>query len=426
MSENSITEALTEAYNNFDSRPLAGETLRKFYIDDFTKDEVKSIKKTVKISKKFCKMLVIGHRGCGKSTIINKVAEELKDDFHIVSFSAGETLNMNDVETIDILISIYLQLINSMNESKIKVPIQRFEDIMKSVKNKLKLTETGLNLWRTLSFKIKVENESRAALREEFRNQVEILDNGISDCIAGIYKHYQDKNTSWEDEEDDDSPPWEDEELTPGKDVLIIIDDLDKLDTKFAEKVFFNDSHLLTMSKAKIIYTFPLETYYCPSFRKHKDRYKTQYISLVVVDQDKNGDIGIKQLERLILKRIDQQYITEEALKEMILSSGGLLRDLVQFMQDACAEALVDDSTVIDKDVAEAVINETVNDYYRLFDFPNYADEVQKIASGLQRQELENEKLIYLLQNLFILEYRFERKLWYDAHPCLKRVLSDA
>ena len=330
MSEDNITEALEIAYNNFDSRPLAGETLKKFYIDDFTKNEVKSIKKTVKISEKFCKLLVIGHRGCGKSTIINKVAEELSDDFHIVSFSAGETLNMNDVETIDILISIYLQLINSMNESKINVPIQRFDDIMKSVKNKLKLTETGINLWRTLSFKIKVENESRATLREEFRNQVEILDNGISDCISGIYKHYQDKNTSWEDKNES----WENKNLPPGKDVLIIIDDLDKLDAKFAEKVFFKDSHLLTMSRAKIIYTFPLETYYCPSFRKHKDRYKTQYISLVVVDQYKNDDIGIKQLERLILKRIDQQYITEEALKKIILASGGLLRDLIQFMQD--------------------------------------------------------------------------------------------
>ena len=413
MSPNNITEALEIAYNNFDSRPLVGETLRKFYIDDFTKDEVKSIKKTVKISEKFCKMLVIGHRGCGKSTIINKVAEELKDDFHIVSFSAGETLNMNDVETIDILISIYLQVLNSLqslypnNEDKIKAIINQFNTIMQSAKSKLKLTEVGLNLLRTLSFKIKVENESRDVLREEFSNQIEKLDNSIAQCISSIRKYYKEQDQK-------------------GKDVLIIIDDLDKLDNKFAEKVFFQDSHLLTMPKAKIIYTFPLETYYCPSFRKHKDRYKTQYISLVVVDQDKNGDIGIKQLERLILKRIDQQYITEEALKEMILSSGGLLRDLVQFMQDACAEALVDDSTVIDKDVAEAVINETVNDYYRLFDFPNYADEVQKIASGLQRQELENEKLIYLLQNLFILEYRFERKLWYDAHPCLKRVLSDA
>ena len=88
MDDQSIAKAFENAYNNFDSRPLFGETMRRFYIDDFTKDAVNSIRTTIKISERFRKMLVIGHRGCGKSTILNKVAEELRNDFHIVSFSA--------------------------------------------------------------------------------------------------------------------------------------------------------------------------------------------------------------------------------------------------------------------------------------------------------------------------------------------------
>ncbi len=424
MNRNGITEALINAYNNFDSRPLVGETLRRFYIDDFTKDAVNSIRTTIKISERFRKMLVIGHRGCGKSTILNKVAEELRNDFHIVSFSAADTLNMNDVETIDILISIYLQILNSMNDSKINVPFARFDNIMKSVKSKLKLTEvdvnpTGVKLLEILKFKIKVETESRATLREEFINQIEILDNSILDCIKSIYKHYEDKAKKDADKDKNIKP-----ENIKGKDVLIIIDDLDKLDTEFAKKVFFKNSELLTMPRAKIIYTFPLETYYCEAFNTFKDRYEDQFISLVVVEQEKNGDTGIKQLEKLVLQRISQQYITEDALKEMILSSGGLLRDLIKFMQDACKEAIVNDSTIIDKDIAEQVINETANHYKRLFDFPNYREDVKKIASESQRDEVENKDLIYLLKYLFVLEYRFEDDLWYDVHPCLKKVLN--
>ncbi|NES85769.1 MAG: AAA family ATPase [Moorea sp. SIO2B7] len=407
MSDNGITEAFTNAYNNFDSRPLAGETLRRFYIDDFTKDAVNSIRTTIKISARYRKMLVIGHRGCGKSTILNKVAEELNNDFHLVSFSAAETLNMNDVETIDILISIYLQILNSMNDSNINVPFQRFDDIMKSVKSKLKVTEAGVNLLKTLTFKIKVENESRAALREEFINQIEILNNSISDCIESIYKHYEDEDNN-----------------TKGKDVLIIIDDLDKLDTEFAEKVFFEQSHLLTMPEAKIIYTFPLETYYCEAFNTFRDRYDDEFISLVVVAQEKNGDLGIQQLAKLVLQRIDKQYIKPEALKKMILFSGGLLRDLIKFMQDACKKAIVNDSDIIDKDIAEQVINETANHYKRLFDFPNYKEDVKKIVSKSQRNEIENKDLIYLLKYLFVLEYRFKDNLWYEVHPCLKKVLE--
>ncbi|MGK7958201.1 MAG: P-loop NTPase fold protein [Crocosphaera sp.] len=402
-----MTKALENAYNNFDSRPLSGETLKRFYIDDFTKDAVNRIRTTIKISERFRKMLVIGHRGCGKSTILNKVADELRNDFYIVSFSAAETLNMNDVETIDILLSVYLQILKSMNDSNIHVPIKRFDDIMKSVKSKLKLTEGGLNLLKILTFKIKVENKSRASLREEFINQVEILNNSISDCIKSISQHYEDKDKN-----------------IKGKDILIIIDDLDKLSPEFAEKTFFKGYNLLTMPEAKIIYTFPLETYYCENFIQLKDRYEDQFISLVVVDQKKNGDTGIKQLEKLVLQRISQQYITEDALKEMIILSGGLLRDLIKFMQDACKQAIVKCSTVIDKDIAEDVINEAVNHYDRLFDFPNYADEVEKIVRASKRTNLTNQNLIYLLKYLFVLEYRFERDLWYDAHPCLKKLLS--
>jgi signal recognition particle GTPase len=105
-----------KAYNNFDSRPLAGESMRKFYVDDFTKDITHSIIKTIQITERFRKILIIGHTGCGKSTILNKVAEELKDQYHVVAFSVADKLNLMDIETIDILTTIYLQLICSLKD----------------------------------------------------------------------------------------------------------------------------------------------------------------------------------------------------------------------------------------------------------------------------------------------------------------------
>ncbi len=57
------------SYNNFDGRPLVGKTLDDFYIDDFCKHSVKEIVTTVEISERYRKMLLIGHRGCGKVTV---------------------------------------------------------------------------------------------------------------------------------------------------------------------------------------------------------------------------------------------------------------------------------------------------------------------------------------------------------------------
>jgi hypothetical protein len=56
-------EAFVTAYNNFDSQPLRGDKLRRFYVDDFTKDAVNEITTTIRITERFKKMLVIGHRG---------------------------------------------------------------------------------------------------------------------------------------------------------------------------------------------------------------------------------------------------------------------------------------------------------------------------------------------------------------------------
>ena len=358
------------------------------------------------MSEKYRKMLVIGHRGCGKSTILNKVAEELQNDFYIVSFYASDILNMNDVETIDILISIYLQILTSMENNEIKnIPWQKFEEIMKFSKQKLDLTEVNVSLLKRLSFKFKAETESREILREKFRNEIEELNNGISDCINQITDYY--KNNPSE----------------PNKQVLIIIDELDKISTDFAEKIFFKDSHITIMPTAKIVYTFPLETDYCKAFRTYQDRYQFEYISLVVIDQEKNSD-GIKQLEKLILKRIDKRYIADDALEEIITSSGGLLRDLISLMQDACKEAFTINSAIIDKNIAEDIISDKVNDYYRLFDSTKYSQDIKEIINTLNKNKIDDEKLIYLLKNLFVLEYRLKRNLWYDAHPCLKKALS--
>lgn len=200
---------------------------------------------------------------------------------------------------------------------------------------------------------------------------------------------------------------------------------MDKLNHTLAKQIFFQDVDILTVPAAKIIYAFPLETYYCEEFNTFRDRYEDQFISLVVIDLAKNGDTGIKQLVKMVLLRIDQQYITVEALQEIIISSGGLLRDLIKFMQDACKKAIIKKTNKIDKDIANEVINKVVNDYKRLFDFPNYKKDAATIAHTKTKDDVENKKLIYLLTNLFVLEYRLNDDLWYDLHPCLNQVFSN-
>jgi len=390
-------DAFITAYNNFDSRPLAGESMRKFYVDDFTKDITNTIIKTIQITEKFRKILIIGHTGCGKSTILNKVAEELKDEYHIIAFSVANELNMMDIETIDVLMIIYLQLIYSLKESEKEIErfLKPFTELLKDDKKEL---GPNLNI-ESILFKIKVEQESRDAFRKAFKDQLGTIQRNISEVCKKISKGND-------------------------KDILIIIDDLDKLQNEAAtETIFFKEAHMLTMPEAKIIFTFPLATYYSPEFVHITDKFSHEFIRLVnLYDIEKKyQDSSLTILKKLVLKRIDKSLISNEALKYVIDNSGGLLRDLIKFMQDACKIVIDRELTIIDEEISKKVIQDKINEYNRLFDFPKYEKELKKIIKTQDKNTIENENLVYLLRYLFILEYgRPGEQSWYDAHPCLK------
>ncbi len=401
MATNERYDDFVKAYNNFDSQPLHGEQLEKFYVDDFTKELTEQITTTIRITERFKKMLIIGHRGCGKSTILNKVAEDLKNEYHMVNFSAADVLNLMDVEPVDILLATYLQVLSSVKEEpKFSDLLKRFNDLMEIFKKKIHQEEDGINLLKTVSFKFTVEPESRAVIRRELLNQIEALQDNLSKACEEIRNNKE-------------------------KDVLVIIDDLDKLETESAEKIFFENSCLLTLPQVKIAYTFPLDAYYCDAYIRISDRYAAQFIPVVNLFTPEKNYLASsnRALAKLILRRIDRELVSDDALKYMIDMSGGLLRDLVKFMQDACKLALVDKKSVIDRNLAEEAVSEHINNYYRIFDFPKYAESIGAI--GERRKTLDNETLVYLLRYLFALEYRHGKKnLWYGVHPCLDKALE--
>lgn len=459
-------DAFSKAYNNFDYRPLTGKGLEDFYVDDFTKDTVKSINSTVKITERFRKILVIGHTGCGKSTILNKVAEELKEDYHVISFSIADQLNLMDIETIDILMVIYMQLIRTAKSLGIERPlIQRFEEF---IKNNFALDEVGLDLLRIFSFKIKVEPESREKLRKVFKSRLEVLQQNISESCEAISKIRTFKLTheSFENMDNDIISVSEDiqkslrslegkeyskeedfikeirnvvtnkKELEKcegvvirharlEKDILVIIDDLDKLSEKPAEQIFCQETDLLTMLNAKVIFTFPLSTYYSPSFVQIRDKFTDEFIRLVnlYTMQGEYLETSLDMLKKVILKRIDTRYITDDAMKYLIDYSGGLLRDLINFMQDACKIAINEGVKLIDNHgmICQKVVQVKINEYYRVFDFTQYTEDVQEIIKNHKRTKIPSENLIHLLRYRFILEYgKLGEQSWYDAQPCLK------
>ncbi|CAG0957762.1 hypothetical protein METP3_00638 [Methanosarcinales archaeon] len=63
-----------------------------------------------------------GHRGCGKSTELNNLAvdEKIKEKFYIIKYSMKDVCDVNNLNYIDVLLSIgaqiYIQYIEAGNE----------------------------------------------------------------------------------------------------------------------------------------------------------------------------------------------------------------------------------------------------------------------------------------------------------------------
>nr|VFK50182.1 MAG: hypothetical protein BECKTC1821D_GA0114238_109312 [Candidatus Kentron sp. TC] len=127
---------------------------------------------------------------------------------------------MMDVETVDILLAAYGKVIESMEEDfQKKRLLPQFRALIERGKHKFQL-DGKLDI-NAFFFKFTVESENRAGMRQALWNHINDLQGKLPQARA------------------------EAREKT-GKEVVIIIGNLDKLKDGMARKVFIEDSRLLT------------------------------------------------------------------------------------------------------------------------------------------------------------------------------------
>ncbi len=435
-----------KAYNYFDPKPLEIKQLEEFYIEYFSQSAVKELKTTIDITEKYRKLLVVGHRGCGKSTVLNKICQDIqekKNQYTIVAFSASDVVNISEIEAIDILFAIYFRVFEKTLQSdskeqldKInkqrpndnigggtnllpnasKVPVKeelessvatipiiknQFQELFKKLSIPIGLSDVNVSLLGLISFKYKVESETRSNVRIKLKEETKELQRNIKnacDTLKSITK----------------------------KETIIIIDDLDKLSSDVAKNIFFKNYNLLSDTPSKVIYTFPLDVYYEPEYNKYSDLYDEIFIPICnLTDIAGNERYENKNaLFEMVYKRIDKKLVSPIALSYLIDMSGGLLRDLVKFMQDACKFAIMDKINQITEDIAKKVVERKINAIDRVFDSIKYKEVIFEIERD--HHSISKEHLVYLLHNLFVREYREGSDVWYIIHPCLKKALTSS
>lgn len=400
-------KSLSDVYDIFDPQEaLSGEKLREYYVR--RESPIDRHANALRSSKRPLKYLFVGSRGNGKSTELNRLSGLLKDDPLIVPFSIRDKLNLYDIEYSDILLIIAAEIYENVSENlKLSSELSDYLDSWseKIIENEKRLgfsgeVKTGFSAFvLNLTGKMKTEATTRQVTRKVIQPQ-------LSDLVHAV------NNIIFEAEEKLD------------KKILVIIDDLDKVNLEKGEELFYKHGAELTSPICRIIYTIPQPLLFSNKIRQIVLQYFDGRIDLGNINiYDRNGKLdleGCVLMKQVALKRMDDSLISKDALNLAVKYSAGVMTEFIRIIRSAGNIADTDGRGRIDVSDVEQAIADTKNDYIRIL---NPQDIVILKDVMKTKGKVGGEKFQDLLFSLAILEYS-NGEAWYDIHPAIKRIIE--
>ncbi|MCA6501338.1 MAG: ATP-binding protein [Pseudanabaena sp. M135S2SP2A07QC] len=411
-----------QIYKDLDLFPLVeAEDIEKFRVDYGLEVKVR-LRREIEASEKNGKFIFAGHRGCGKSTLLKRLANEMSDRHYVVFFSIANLIEMTAVTHTNILYAIALLMTSHAQNLGIDVA----GDIRQTVLGWNTTTRKqmqGEETTRELGFEVEFLDVFTAKLQREhsFRDELEkTFEKKISDLVGKI-----DRLAAAI-------------QIKTKKPVIVIIDDLDKLDLPLVEAIYRNNIKALFSPQIRIVFTISISAIQEPQvmgalnlervIRPHlfpvtkffpkDDRHNPEVEPIA-----KNLNIFLKVLE----KRIPEGLIEPQTAHAMVLKSGGVMRELLRIARECCTECMV--QIEIEPDREDIIINEEILNI-ALQNLRH--DFARQIGSGLYdllievyetAEAVNDTNFIRMLQTLMILEYE-NASLWYDLHPIVADLLK--
>lgn len=349
-----------------------------------------------------------GHRGCGKSTELNRLAANpyIMKKFFIVKYSVKDICDVYNLNYIDVLFSIGAQLYIQYTEAGKELSPDLMSDLKGWKNNIEKITEEssaieasvdgGLKtFFVSVMAKIKSEDITRETIRETIEPNLSDLIDKINMIIADI-------------------------EGKEGKSVLVLIDDLDKPGLEQAKSIFYDNQTAITQPACYIVYTIPISISFTQEFIAIRDnKYFIPNIKLHEKnDRANKNEQGYELLRTFIYKRMNADLIEENALDLAIKMGAGVFRETARIMQISIDNAIENEQDCIMVDDVERARQEIRSDLKRTLRTDDYAI-LKNICNDNEIHGIE--KIDRLLHNLSVLEYT-NGETWWDIHPTLEGI----
>lgn len=376
--------------------------------------------------------MLTGHRGCGKTTELNRVRDALSSGeggpkVLVSMLFADAWLDLEDVQPEDLVLQIVRQLVSDLSDAGVRLGEQKlqgfFGSLWERVKSaKLETAEIGLD---PLSFSFRLEHFPTA--RDEFRK---ILRGQLPTVFDLVNRELLPAARTQLAEQGFD-------------DVLLIVDDLDRIPQKLLleggvtnhHSLFLDGSQALRAINCSLLLTVPIELAYSPANARLRDVYGGAIHTVPLLPiADRAGEpstAGQQALVEIVGRRARQAFgATESApaacaarifedeglLCRVVQLSGGHLRSLLVIVSELLdwVDALPIAASTVDRYATEAAHNLS-----RAL-FPPDRELLRQVAAD--GQSSEDPRFFELLRSMYLFAYRAEDGDWYGLNPLLAEI----
>jgi hypothetical protein len=378
--------------------------------------------------------LLTGHKGSGKTTELNRVSSGLRagsdgNKVFVSTLFAQRWLDIEDVQPEDLVLQIVRQLVADLKEAGMGLGERRFGSFLKSLWERVRGTqletvEAGLDPLK-FSFSLKDFPSARAEFREVLRGQLPtIFDLVNRELLPAARTHLH--------------------AVHGYDDVLLIVDDLDKIPQKVLggnrvtnhESLFLDNAATLRAINCSQLLTIPIELAYSPAQGRLRDDYGASILTVplipIVTREGEPIAEGERALAEILGRRAARAFGVDpgeaSASAERIFADRDLLSRVLRVSGGHVRSLLVMLTEMLDR-VDELPINATTVDRY-------LSRSAKALARGLfaadrvilrevkqTSEATEDPRFFDLLRNHYVFAYEPDAdEYWYGLNPLLSEV----
>ena len=415
-------ESFQQAYRNLQLQPLAREELDQFGVD-YGAEVMQELAQLMEDSPSGnSKIIFTGHRSSGKSTLLAQLSRKLESRYFVVLFSIAEMIEMSDVNHLNILFAIAVRLMEEAEQKAVTISsttkkafYQWFATRTKlETKEKKREFSFGADFFKLIRTRLKTDSNIREEIKQEFSPKVSDLISTIDDIAAVV-------------------------EGASGQEILVIIDDLDKLDLAVVRDIYQAHIKALFQPNFRIILTIPISALReIPLLSTLEGETNDSIVSMTVPklfpkkEARQPNAVPFAEttsiLREILSKRISSDLLEPETADQIILYSGGVLGELIRITNQCCRVCLRlvrrdgDEEIRINEAVFKEVIKKLRLNLDTRFGLVDY-EMLEEIYREFKPKDLKDPRFLDLLHGLHALEYRND-DLWYDVHPLVRELLA--